>query len=228
MVQNKDCWMKSQCNKVDCDNFCMRLYRLDQLYDNALIPISKRYPITLGLDKNRIDENTFNCLLDFMNKIELHVNNGDNLYLWSIITGNGKTSWAIKIAQQYLMNTWYKNNKECSVLFISVPRYLLSIKDNISEKSDYIKHIKDNVLDADLVIWDDIATKTTTSFEHENLLSIIDTRVVSSKSNIYTSNLSPQELHQYMGDRLYSRIYRDSTAYEFKGNDKRGINEKEL
>lgn len=74
-----------------------------------------------------------------------------------------------------------------------------------------------------MVIWDDIATKSATSFEHENLLSIIDARVSDSKSNIYTSNLGCDELHQFMGDRLFSRIYRESMVFEFKGKDKRGI-----
>lgn len=221
MVENKDCWLKSTCNGIDCNKFCMRLYRLNTLYDNAMIPLNQRYPITLGLDQNRIDANVFDELYDYMKSIDTHVNNGDNLYLWSIITGNGKTSWSLKIAQEYLMNTWYKNNKDCTVLFINVPRYLLALKDNISNKNDYISHIKENVLRADLVIWDDIATKSATSFEHENLLSIIDTRIADSKSNIYTSNLSPEELHNFMGDRLFSRIYRDSIAYEFKGKDKR-------
>ena len=99
----------------------------------------------------------------------------------------------------------------------------MALKDNISEKSDYISHIKENILDADLVIWDDIATKSATTFEHENMLSIIDTRVLNNKSNIYTSNLGCNELHSFVGDRLFSRIYRESLAIEFKGKDKRGI-----
>ena len=44
-----------------------------------------------------------------------------------------------------------------------------------------MKHIKENVLKADLVVWDEIGVKTLTNFEHDHLLSYIDQRVVSKK-----------------------------------------------
>ena len=57
----------------------------------------------------------------------------------------------------------------------------------------------------------------------ENLLSIIDYRLNSSKSNIYTSNLFGKELSESLGDRLYSRIINLSEVIEFVGQDKRGL-----
>ena len=56
-----------------------------------------------------------------------------------------------------------------------------------------------------------------------HLLSIIDARLNNNKSNIYTSNLDREDLHSFLGDRLYSRIYNYSTCIEFVGKDKRGI-----
>ena len=108
-------------------------------------------------------------------------------------------------------------------LFINVPKYLLAIKDNISQYNEYANAVKENALISDLVIWDDIGTKSATSFEHENLFSIIDYRLIENKSNIYTSNLNPTELCEAVGDRLYSRIINYSTVLEFKGADKRSI-----
>ncbi len=110
------------------------------------------------------------------------------------------------------------------MLFISVPRFLLELKSNISEKSEYVEHINNNVLDCDLVIWDDIATKLGTEFELSHLLSIIDTRINNGKSNMFTSNLSGVELNKALGDRLYSRIQNYSdVVIELQGKDKRGI-----
>ena len=43
------------------------------------------------------------------------------------------------------------------------------------------------------------------------------------KSNFFTSNLTDEELHQALGDRLSSRILGTSYNFEFKGYDKRGI-----
>ena len=112
---------------------------------------------------------------------------------------------------------------ECKALFINVPKFLLSIKDNISNKNEYVEYIKNNVLEADLVVWDEVGTKGLTQFEHENLLSLINMRIDMNKSNIYTSNMRPDELKELIGDRLYSRIVKLSTEIEFKGQDKRGL-----
>ena len=90
---------------------------------------------------------------------------------------------------------WSKCSLSCHVLFISVPRLLLALKDNIDTKSEYINHIKENITNCDLVIWDDIGTKQSTTFENENLLYMIDTRINNNKANIFTSNLNRNELH---------------------------------
>ena len=79
-------------------------------------------------------------------------------------------------------------------------------------------------MQADLVVWDDIATKSATVFEAEHLLSYIDTRINDNKSNIYTSNLDANEIQEKLGPRLYSRIVNYSTEIELNGKDKRGIN----
>ena len=100
---------------------------------------------------------------------------------------------------------------------------MIALKNSITQQDDYITHIKENIQTADLVVWDDIAIKTATTYEMENLLSIIDYRLNSGKSNIYTSNLFGKELSESLGDRLYSRIINLSEVVEFVGQDKRGL-----
>ena len=125
--------------------------------------------------------------------------------------------------QSYLESIWYKSDLKCRALFINVPRFLIALKNSISQQDDYINHIKENIQAVDLVVWDDIAIKTATTYEMENLLSIIDYRLNSGKSNIYTSNLFGKELSESLGDRLYSRIVNLSEVIEFVGQDKRGL-----
>ena len=155
--------------------------------------------------------------------IEKFVENGENLYLHSKICGNGKTEWALRLLQSYIGKIWYKSDLRCRVLFISVSRYLLALKDNISNTNDYANHINKNVLDADIVVFDDLATKGATTFELEHLLSIVDCRINNNKTNIYTSNASGEELREKIGDRLYSRIVNMSVNIELFGADKRGL-----
>lgn len=231
MILSDECWLKNECNKylnkdAECKHnnvFCMKLFKLNTLYDLALIPENQRKHMNLMLDESRVDEPSFVTLKSYQDDIERFIQDGLNLYIYSTITGNGKTCWAIRLIQQYFNKIWYKTDLVCRALFINVPRYLLAIKDNISETNEYANNIKERVLDADLVVWDDIGTKVATSFEHENLLSIIDARISQGKSNIFTSNIIPDGLKDVAGDRLYSRIINFSECIQFYGADKRGI-----
>lgn len=203
--------------------FDLKTYKMNYFFDNANLSIAQRKDIELTLD-DETDLEEFNKLQNIQKNISSFVNSGDNLYIYSQSCGNGKTSWSVKILKSYIETVWKKYaTDKCPALLINVPRYLLSIKDNISEKNDYVAHIKNNVLQADLVVWDEVGTKGLTSFEHENVISIIDARLNMNKSNIYTSNLSKDELHRSVGDRLFSRIYNNSELIQLNGVDKRGM-----
>lgn len=217
------CFLYNNCNHIDCDKFCMKKYKLDYLYDQSLLSEYQKIYKKLIIDKDGTDLEEFTRLKYIETNIETFVNNGYNLFIHSNICGNGKTSWAIRMIQAYFNKIWSKTDLTCKALFINVPRFLLELKSNISQKSDYIEHINNNILEADLVIWDEIGLKNLTSFEHENILSLINSRLDMNKSNIYTSNLNLEELHQALGDRLYSRVVNYSEEIILNGADKRAL-----
>lgn len=214
-----NCSYENKCNK----SFCMKKYKIDYYFTQSHIPEARRIKPTLFIDKDGSDEESFTRLANIEKNIVQFVNGGENLYLYSNNTGNGKTSWALRLAFDYINTAWLKKPMKPIVLFISVPKFLLDLKANISNKSEYIQHILENVTDCDLVIWDDIGSKNSTEFEISHLLSIIDQRLNNGKSNIYTSNVSDEDLHQILGDRLYSRVYNYSIGIQIFGKDKRGI-----
>ena len=219
----EDCWLVSECNHCDCDTFCMRNYKLSYLYASANMSPSQMKKVVLYVDNDGTDTEAFKQLKEIETNIISFVSDGDSLYIHSTICGNGKTSWALRMIQAYFNKIWHKCGLECKALFINVPRLLLALKDNISEKSEYVSHIKENILNADLVVWDEVGSKGLSQFEHENILSFINARIDTGKSNIYTSNLSDEELHVALGDRLYSRIVNNSISIELMGADKRGL-----
>ena len=223
----KTCWLKDSCADSDyyCDDsFCVKQFKLSKLYDNALISLKQRKRITFLLDKDESDKDNYEYLSMIEKNIGNFVSSGGNLYIHSSITGNGKTSWALRLVQAYMSKVWRDASiEDCRALFINVPRYLLALKDNISQKSNYVAYIKSAVLNADIVIWDEVGTKGLTQFEHENILTLINTRIDYGKANIYTSNLNDEELHQVVGDRLYSRIVLLSDEIELYGSDKRAL-----
>lgn len=230
MISSKDCWMQDTCSKLNTDRsclsedkYCPKLFKINNLFENSLLSKSQRNRIALRIDADGTDKDEFLRLKEIQNNITDFVLQGKNLYLWSTNCGNGKTAWAERLIQVYINNIWYESNLGCRALFISVPRFLLSLKDNISAKNDYVDFIKEHVLEADLVVWDEVVIKSLTNYEHENLLNIINTRLDLGKSNIYTSNLSLDELYEKAGNRLYSRIINLSEVIQLNGKDKRGI-----
>lgn len=220
-----DCWVRERCKKaVNCDGeSCIKLFKINELCNLAMLTDDQRRKKKLWLDGNGIDKDAFTFLKSVEDNVEKFVNSGDNLYIYSYITGNGKTAWALRILNSYIERIWYKSDIVCRGLFVNVPRFLISLKDNIGNYNEYYNQIKDNILDADLVVFDEIGAKVATSFETEHLLSIVNARVDAKKSNIYTSNLGPEELRKAVGDRMYSRIINTSTEIMFRGTDKRSI-----
>lgn len=224
-----ECFVRDICKKYikdkscDTNDFCIKLFKLEELYNQSLLSDFQRRRISLFLDSDLSDQQAFSNLSNIEKDIVNFVNTGQNLFIHSVNVGNGKTSWAIRMIQSYLNSIWPESDLTCRSLFINVPRFLLSLKDSISNSSEYIDHIKNNVLSTDLVVWDEIGVKSLTTYEHEHLLNLINTRLDSRKSNIYTSNLSGDELKDKIGERLYSRLSKLSYDIELVGKDKRGI-----
>ena len=216
------CFLYDVCNHLDCEkDFCIRKYKMDSLYFAALLTESQKQHITLRVDQDGTDLEAFKQLAEIEKSIDKFVAEGKNLYLHSANCGNGKSSWSLRFIEAYFNKIWVRSEPKCRALFISVPRFLLALKDNITSRNEYFNYIKDNVFEADLVVWDDIAVKMGSEFELTHLLNIIDNRLAMGKSNIYTSNLNRQQLYSALGERLTSRIANMSVDIELHGADKR-------
>ena len=219
-----NCYLRTICNGKDCGKeWCIRKYKMDSLYSAALMSESQKKHIVLRVDEDGTDLEQFKQLAEIEKNIVAFVNEGKNLYLHSPNCGNGKSSWSLRLIEAYFNRIWARSDGSCKALFISVPRFLLALKDNISNKSSYIEYIKDNVLEADLVIWDDLGNKLGSEFELSHLLNVIDNRISLGKSNIYTSNLNRQQLYTALGERLTSRVANMSIDIELHGSDKRNL-----
>lgn len=220
------CWLFDRCNHKDCEApFCLRKFKLDQLYRLALLSEQQKKHIELKVDADGTDLPEFRRLAQMLKDTPGFVADGKNLFLHSSNCGNGKTTWAVRFLQNYLDTLWHKTDLRCRALFISVPRFLLALKENISEKNDYASFIKENVMDADVVVWDDIAAKVGSEFQLNHLLGLIDGRLALGKANIYTSNLSSKNMEAALGARLASRICNYAIDIELHGADKRKFSE---
>lgn len=212
----EDCWYLSTCDD-DC-SLCHIYVQLKWQMVNSGLPKAKQQPIRLWLTQGE-DESKFDKLAEIRKNIVEFVEQGKNLYICSEHTGNGKTSWAIKMLHTYFHHTAVGNYENLKGMFVSTTELLLQLKDfNNPLPKSYIDKLKS----VDLVIWDDIAISGMSNYDFTQLYSIIDARILDNKSNIFTSNQPDvNEFGKLMGNRLASRIYNTSEIVELKGKDMR-------
>lgn len=185
------------------------------LMDNSGIPKNRQRVQELEAGR---DYNEFVKLADIKSDISSFVDLGSNLYICSNETGNGKTSWAIKLLMKYFDTIWAGNGFRIRGYFQHVPTLCNTLKD-FSKTHDGLKSVLET---ADLVVWDDIAASKLSDYDVTQLLSIIDVRIAEEKSNIYTGNIVTHDaLVKAVGNRLASRIWNCSEVVEFQGRDRR-------
>ncbi len=217
MERNSKCWYVESCED-DCER-CVVYVQMKWQMEHSGLPEAKQRPISLYLtDDNSGDKKAFHRLADIRKNIVDFVQEGKNLYLCSHWTGNGKTSWAIKMLHTYFHHTAVGNYENLKGMFVSTPALLLKLKDfNNPLPKSYMENLKK----VDLVIWDDIAVSMS-NYDFTQLFAIIDNRILAEKSNIFTSNQTTvEEFAKIMGNRLASRIYYTSEIVELKGKDMR-------
>lgn len=213
------CWYKNICEN-ECLPSCLRYLEMDYLMKTSNIPEKCQYPVLLVPESEDLE--AFNVLADIKEDIVNFVNNGENLYIFSNNFGNGKTTWSIKIMCNYFNLVWAGNGFKRRGLFINVPTFLTRLKNNISNYDSELAEIKQYLTEVDLVIWDDIGSGKLSDFDHTNLLSYIDERILQNKSNIYTSNLNYEQLIKCVGNRIASRIINSNCTYvQLVGGDRR-------
>lgn len=211
-MRKNDCMYKDVC-KNKCANSCIRYIQFGKLLELSNLPKVYKKPIKLYAVKE--DYELYKELDSIGNNITNWVKDGPDLYICSTNPGNAKTTWSAKLMLKYFDKTWPNSYNVTRALFVHIPTFLYDIK-NFGNKPEYVDRIKE----ADLVVWDDIAIKTVTEYEHEQLLQIIDYRIQNELRNIYTSNITDLDtLVKMVGGRLASRIYNTSKVIVFKSND---------
>lgn len=218
------CWYKEVCsnfNTNSCNSSCIRYSEIYFLFSTSNLPTNKWYPINLDLSEDSIDYDVYCKLADIKDNICPFVKKGNNLYIYSKICGNGKSTWSIKLLQAYFNSIWVGNGYRERAIFISVPELLRKVKTRFDSDND-LEELENRLYNDDLVIWDDVASTKLSSSDYTHLLSYIDSRILSGKSNIYTGNFNKDELELNLGTRLASRIFNNSITIEFKEEDRRG------
>jgi len=125
--------------------------------------------------------------------------------------GTGKTHLVTKIAQEVDMET----------KLIKFPELIMRLKGNFDGSSYENESIIENLANINLLIIDDIGAEKASEWVSEIIYILIDKRYSNMKTTVITSNFTPQELAERVGDRIVSRISEMCRIIEIKTSDKR-------
>lgn len=149
----------------------------------------------------------------FINNFE--ENNGENLIFYGT-TGLGKTFLCNCIAKVLL-----DKNK---IVIYQTAFTILDILERRrfgKDKND-LNDFKYNLLfEADLLIVDDLGTEVSNTFTNAEIFNIVNTRLISGKKTIISTNLTPKEITEIYTDRVFSRILDKFIPLKFFGKDLR-------
>lgn len=172
-----------------------------------------------------VDLEAFQMLADIGSTIADYVADEErqNILICSKNTGNGKTSWAIKLLQKYFIaiaKDSYLDPEEGIMhgCFVPTTQFIHDAKQfgrPVYERYEKLSNVADK---ADITVYDDIGAAEYTKYDYTTLLVSIDRRVFANKLCIFTSNLtSKSEMSKRLGERLADRVWDTSVIVEFKG-----------
>lgn len=179
------------------------------------IPMPEKYGINISPRQNI--QNIKSKCLEFIENFD---NPDTRNLLFTGNTGLGKTFMSNCIASQLI-----KNGK--NVLYQTAPVLLDTVIDNKMNKSkttlqtDFYK----NVLEADLLIIDDLGTECLNSMKLSELFTILNTRLLNLNNKvtktIISTNLNINNIFKNYEERIGSRIAGSYDIYYFFGDDLR-------
>ena len=113
-----------------------------------------------------------------------------------------------------------------TVLYQTAPVLLESVIDyKMSKSKNYLNNINKSVLEADLLIIDDLGTENLNSMKLSELFTIINTRILNLNNKItktiISTNLNINQIFNNYEERIGSRIAGYYNIYYFFGDDLR-------
>ena len=129
--------------------------------------------------------------------------------------GLGKTFLSACIARVVADNGFSVVYETASALFSKFEDVQFSRVDDIDEARGEIKRY----LECDLLIIDDLGTEFMTSFTIDKLYETINTRLMTGRKTIISSNLTINELHSHYNRQIMSRLEGEYHVLTFRGED---------
>lgn len=161
---------------------------------------------TSGLDARTLAKRAYDAAKRFV----LDFDRGPHNLLFFGSTGVGKTFLSRCIAHELLSTAHCVIYFSSHELFEKLASYAFGREEHASSE---------DIMEADLLIIDDLGTEMTNSFVSSQLFLCVNERILRRKSTIISTNLSQAELAATYTERTFSRIIGSYDIYKLIGND---------
>lgn len=141
--------------------------------------------------------------------------NAKNLFFVGA-TGLGKTHLSLAIANVVINRGYY-------VCYGTAQNICDDLQSEQFGRGDEAYYSKKQVLDCDLLILDDLGTEVSNQYSQATLYNIINTRILSKKPTVISTNFSLKKLEQRYDQRITSRINGEYITFNIFGNDIRNM-----
>ena len=215
-----DCPYRKTCKQRtsdgECYKMCVDFNEIDLMMHNANIPHKYIQPIVL-YPSCKEDVESFEILSEIKKNIAAMVEQGFNLYIKSNQRQNGKTSWGIKILQNYIHHLIGKPGSKNRALYLDLNEYLRELKLSFDSKDKEFKETEKAMRECDLLVLDGIDEVRLSEYERNYLKMIIKSRLANNLSNIFIGRNTAGNLINAIGNDLKYYVEDNSTVISIYG-----------
>ena len=215
-VQTKICDCLMELYKIEQTQSLSSLLKLgDETFDSFDLSYYDDVPSAdTGISPRRAMEMIYEICVEYSRKFG---NTSMNLF-FSGAPGLGKTFLSACIARVVA-------NKGFSVVYDMATSVFSKFEDakfqkvDDPEQSSEIRSEIKRYLECDLLILDDLGTEMTTTFTISALYELINTRLITDRKTIVSSNLTIDELRHRYSEQIMSRLEGEYQVLTFRGDD---------
>lgn len=215
-----DCPYRKTCKQRtsdgECYKMCVDFNEIDLMMHNANIPHKYVQPIVL-YPSCKEDVESFEILSEIKKNIASMVEQGFSLYIKSNQRQNGKTSWGIKILQNYIHHLIGKPGSKDRALYLDLNEYLRELKLSFDSKDKEFKETEKVMRECDLLVLDGIDEVRLSEYERNYLKMIIKSRLANNLSNIFIGRNTAGNLINAIGNDLKYYVEDNSTVISIYG-----------
>ncbi len=189
----------------------------EQTFENFDFSIFSSLPDIKGTPALTLAKKLYNKCFEFANSFETEKS---NLFMYGS-AGTGKTYLSSCIANLVLSRGFSVYYQSAFQLLDTLEKLKFGRFDE--DEASHAEYASKYAYSVDLLIIDDVGTEFVSGYSSAALFDIVNSRLISGKSTVISSNLSPSKIDEIYGGRMASRITGSFDMLAFVGTDLRRI-----